>query len=147
MNPGKLKKSIAASIALTYLLAAVGSAVEDVLCIDPDGNVSIEYAENGACTSYSGANVKSSSIIEPVQPSATSNSHCGSCVDMFLGTGELDEHTVVHGNASSVNLYLVAESRLDVAERWTAQAGLSDTETASSTDSTLTCLRSVCLRT
>jgi hypothetical protein len=147
LNTGNLKKSIAAFIALTYVFAVVGSAVEDVLCIDPDGSVSIEYAENGACTSGPDANAERSGKIDLARSSAASNSHCGSCIDLSFGAGELDNQAVIHRNTSSVNLYMVTESRLDVAGRWTAQAGLSDTKTASSTTSTLTCLRSVCLQT
>lgn len=147
LNTGKVKKSIAAFVAATYLFMMMVSAVELVLCIEPDGSMSVEYAENGVCISFSDAKAESSSIVELARLSVPSNSDCGACIDISLGAGELDEHTVVHGTASPTGPYLVTESRLDVAEHRAAQPDLPETETAFSIDSTLSCLRTVCLLT
>jgi len=147
LNTGKVQKSIAAFVAAAYFFMTLVSAVEFVTCIDPDGSMSVECAENGVCTSFSGANTESFSVVELARLSVPSKGHCGDCIDIQLAAFELDEHTIVHGTALHTGPYLATESRLDVAEHWTAQPDLPETETASSIDSTLSCLRTVCLLT
>jgi len=147
LNTTQVQKTIAVSVALTYLLSGMGVAARTVLCIGTDGHVAIEFAEDGICTSFSGENADNSSTGLAAQPTVPTNRHCGSCIDIPLGTGEVAKQPVVHRKSLSADVYLVTESRLVAVGSRTAYACRTTAEAPSSTNWTLTCLRTVCLLT
>jgi len=143
LSTTRAHKAIVTLAALTYLFSTVGVAANKVLCFGVDGHVAIEYAENMDCTSFQLEKTQSSRIDLAVQSNALSNSHCGSCVDIPLGTVVVAKLPVPIRATSFANPYLAPGYQLGVFASRKASAAGPAAETATTTNATLANLRTV----
>jgi hypothetical protein len=101
-----LRKNLSKKLAIVWLLAsffiAQGPLQAMVVCIEENGSIEVEAANNGLCASDSG---KTSKEIDSLSHQAEDDNCCGPCVDIPFSIGSPTHNQVVFsGMAKQVDV-------------------------------------------
>jgi len=91
-----LRKNLSKKLAIIWLLGSFFIAQAPlqamVLCIEADGSIEVEAANNGVCASGSG---KTSKEIHSLSTKVEDDAHCGQCVDIPFSIGNADHQNLL----------------------------------------------------